>query len=219
MKHKCELTLSAVCFLTALLCTVVWLRLRNEDLADRISPALLRFHVLANSNSRRDQELKAGVKDLLLEELREAADQSAPTGTSPSDAAGIKASLCEYVTLHHEDLEAKASAYLAGRDCRYPVKIEIARSHFPAKYYGDILLPSGIYDAVRVTLGQGRGRNWWCLLYPRLCFLDAVHAVIPEESKTELQVLLDEEDYEALTDTRDRKIRVRFRLLDWLFGA
>ncbi len=353
MKQKRELTLSAACFLMALLCTAVWLGRKNEDLADRISPALLRFHVLANSNSRRDQELKAGVKSLLLEELNSVlaelaenasgagADagasldvltpepepvysklvyggaesqsglvydgaelqsdsaygstdswsglvhssanfQSDPIyssadsrsnlscssadswsgpayrgadiwsdpvyngtesrsklvygGTEPwsdpaygstdsrsaspvHDAPGIKSALCEYITLHCETLEAQVSAYLRGRGCSDPVRIEIARSHFPTKYYGDIMLPAGTYDTVKVTLGQGRGRNWWCLLYPRLCFLDAACAVVPEESKTELQVLLDEEDYEALIDDRDQKICVRFRLLDWLLGV
>ena len=70
------------------------------------------------------------------------------------------------------------------------VKLSVSRTFFPTKSYGDLTFPQGMYDAVEIRLGAGRGRNWWCVLYPELCFPDLTHAVVPEESKEKLTELL-----------------------------
>lgn len=205
MRHKKELCLSAACFFMAFLCFMTWLRLRQENLAQRVAPEILRFHVLANSNSRRDQSIKLAVKDFLLEELNQ-----------PGVQAESKSALCAYVTKHHSRLEQKAEAFMASAGYSYPVRISVTQCYFPTKSYGDLTLPCGTYDTIQVRLGEARGRNWWCMIYPRLCFLDVSHAAVPDSSKEELRRLLQEEDFDALLDKRGSNIQIRFRLLPFL---
>lgn len=78
--------------------------------------------------------------------------------------------------------------------------------YFPAKTYGDVTFPAGEYEALRIKIGQAKGQNWWCCLYPNLCFVDAVHAVVPEEGKDTLRQVLDKEEYEMVTAS-DYKIK------------
>ena len=87
--------------------------------------------------------------------------------------------------------------------------------YFPMKSYGDITFPAGYYDALRVTIGRAEGKNWWCVLFPNLCFVDVVHGVVPEESKQQLENILTEEEYESLFQWDKSPYRIRFRFLDW----
>ena len=75
----------------------------------------------------------------------------------------------------------------------------VVNCYFPDKTYGDVTFPRGYYDALRIEIGKAEGENWWCVLYPNLCFLDSVHAVVPEEGKDKLKNVLDEEEYEMVT--------------------
>lgn len=198
MKHQKEFTISITCFLLAFLCSMIWFRQKEENLAGQISPDILRFHVLANSNTKKDQDLKLMVKTYLLEELSETDAES-------------KEAFCQYITNNKKKLEDEAAAYMQTFGYSYGAEINLTQSYFPTKAYGDIILPAGTYDAVEVRLGEGRGRNWWCVLYPRLCFVDASHAVVPDSSKVLLQELLGE-DYEKLLDHRDQNLQIRFLL-------
>lgn len=199
MKKRNQLTLSLACFLLAFLCSMIWQRQREENLAEQISPNILRFHILANSNAKKDQELKLKVKTFLLEELSKT-------------EADSKEDFITYVQDNKENLTASAQSYMESLGYPYKAQIEITECYFPTKAYGDMILPCGTYDAVEVRLGNGRGRNWWCVLYPRLCFVDATHAVVPDTSKALLKELLIPETYEALLDKKDSKIQVRFLL-------
>ena len=199
MKHQKELTLSITCFLLAFLCTMIWLRQKEENMAKQISPDILRFHILANSNTKEDQELKIQVKSFLLEKLSKA-------------EADSKEAFCDYIISNKEELENAAETYMESLGYPYKAEIDLTQSYFPAKAYGDIVLPLGVYDAVEVRLGEGRGHNWWCVLYPRLCFVDVTHAVVPEDSKVLLRELVGEETYEKLIDEREKKLKVRFLL-------
>ena len=210
MKYRKELYGAAVCFLLALLCFAAGRRSDQEALAERIAPHLLRFHILADSNSAADQAMKLEVRDLLLGLLAE--------GTADADGLSEKEAICRYVTEHRRELEKAAEDYMAARGYQRNAAVCITRCRFPTKCYGDIVLPCGTYDAVQVTLGKGRGRNWWCLLYPRLCFVDASHAAVPEESKNELQSLVGEDDFAALLMQDGVKIQIRFRLPELLAG-
>ena len=84
-----------------------------------------------------------------------------------------------------------------------------------------MVFPCGTYDAVRITIGSGKGHNWWCVLYPSLCYTDSIRAVVPDSSKQTLACLLDEDDYRSLLAQKDNdgkktEDRVRFRFLDLL---
>lgn len=201
MKYQKTLLMSASCLLLALLCSVLWGYQKDKTAADRIAREVLRFHVLANSNTSRDQAIKTDVKSFVLEIL-----DACP--------AKSKEELSSYINDHRQTLQSQTNAYLAQRGCDYKASIFVTKAYFPAKAYGDLVLPCGTYDTVQVELGQARGRNWWCVLYPRLCFIDATHSILPESSRQELRLLLSDEDYLSLFEESSR-IHIRVKLLQF----
>lgn len=211
MKYKISLCISALCFFTAFLILMASRTTGEEALASRIAPEILRFHVLAESDSARDQNLKLGVKGLVLDYIH---------GQVPEDAD--KEQLEQWIEGNKTSIETMAQDWLADQGASYPVKLELTRDYFPTKAYGDMVFPCGTYDAIRITIGSGKGHNWWCVLYPSLCYTDAIHAVVPDSSKQTLSSLLAEDDYDALLSPLDRtkqpqqkpEVRVRFRLMD-----
>ena len=98
-----------------------------------------------------------------------------------------------------ERLEKEGYDYLA--------KAEVTTCYFPDKRYGDVLFPEGWYEALRIRLGEAEGHNWWCVLYPNLCFTNATCAVVSEDGKKELKKALTAEEYEMVTATSDFKIK------------
>ena len=89
----------------------------------------------------------------------------------------------------------------------YRAKAEVTTCYFPDKRYGDIIFPEGNYEALRIVLGKGNGHNWWCVLYPNLCFTNATCAVVDEDGKKELKDALSAEEYEMVTATSEFKIK------------
>ena len=81
------------------------------------------------------------------------------------------------------------------------MKAKLTKSYFPQKTYGDVTFPAGEYEALHIEIGRAKGHNWWCVLYPNLCFVDATNAVVPKKSKEKLKSVLDEEEYEMVTAT------------------
>ncbi|HHY47201.1 MAG TPA: stage II sporulation protein R [Firmicutes bacterium] len=122
---------------------------------------LIRLHVVANSNSGHDQETKLKVRDAVLKKA--------------SQLFGEVHNKFEAQTILEQNLDefvecARATVRECGDD--YEVKASMGRAWFPAKAYGDIYLPEGEYDALRIILGKGEGANWWCILFPPLCFVN-----------------------------------------------
>lgn len=198
MKYQKTLLMSASCFLLAFLCSILWGYCQDGNLAGRIAPKILRFHVIANSNSRQDQGVKNQVRSLILERLGDC-------------GADSKEEFCTYIEENREALEACADDFLEALGYDQRSHIQVTQAYFPTKAYGDLVLPCGTYDTVQVVLGEGRGRNWWCVLYPALCFIDSTHAVLPEESKEELKGILTEEDFSAVMEPEAR-IRIRLKI-------
>lgn len=121
----------------------------------------IRFHVVANSDSPFDQNVKLKVRDKMLEYL-------SPKLEGISSAGGAR----EVITSHRTALLAIANQVLADSGADYPADLETGIFAFPVKVYGDMVVPAGQYEAVRVNLGQAAGKNWWCVLFPPLCFID-----------------------------------------------
>lgn len=143
--------------------------LYNEGLTEnglKTSPdQLIRFHVLANSDSDEDQALKRAVRDAILKEVspRLAASQS------------LDESRQILKTLRPEMERIGRSVVQAwGKD--YMVRTEFGHFSFPTKSYGSLVLPAGEYEALRVMIGEAKGSNWWCVLFPPLCFVDIEHS-------------------------------------------
>ena len=92
----------------------------------------------------------------------------------------------------------------------YSVSGKVERVYFNTRQYDSAILPAGVYDAVQIRIGKAEGKNWWCVLYPNLCFTSSTCAVVDEEGKEELKSVLTDEEYEMITATTDFKIKSFF---------
>lgn len=197
-----SLCLSVLIFV---LLSLTFARQAEESLAGDLAPQVLRFHVLANSDSGEDQKLKMEVKGLLINTIYQdlSAQVKSCQGYPASETQELsKETLISYIKENKGELEAAAEAYMQSRGYSYPADIRIEQCYFPTRLYGDVAFPCGTYDAVRVLLGNGSGKNWWCVLYPPLCFTDNAMGQVPDSSKKELKNLLDEDDYHLLMENR-----------------
>ena len=203
MKYRRDLFLCLTCLLLAFLFTMAGQRQSDEAMAARIAPEILRFHVLANSDSDEDQQLKLRVRTLLLDSIYEKLGENASLDDTK-----------EYVLANKDSLEQEAEDYMKAEGYDYPAHMEVTECYFPTKTYGDMVFPCGTYDAVRVEIGKGKGHNWWCVLYPPLCFVDSTYAVVPDSSREILRESLDAADYQALLKKQPEvHIRIRSKFL------
>ena len=116
----------------------------------------------------------------------------------------------EWAILHKQDIENISENIVRQEGKKYAVKAKVTTGYFPDKTYGDVTFPAGMYEGLRVEIGKSCGKNWWCVLYPNLCFVYTVHAVVPEEGKQQLQSVLSEEEYEMVTAASKFKIKWYF---------
>ena len=206
MKYRRDLFLCLTCLLLAFLFTMAGQRQSDEAMAARIAPEILRFHVLANSDSDEDQQLKLRVRTLLLDSIYEKLGENASLDDTK-----------EYVLANKDSLEQEAEDYMKAEGYDYPAHMEVTECYFPTKTYGDMVFPCGTYDAVRVEIGKGKGHNWWCVLYPPRCFVDSTYAVVPDSSREILRESLDAADYQALLKKQPEvHIRIRSKFLELL---
>lgn len=131
-----------------------WLGQEQEELAD----CVIRFHVIANSDSEADQALKLAVRDRVLEQAEGLYPQNATLSQAQAALEG-----------HLGALAAAGRAVVEEKGYDYPVTAQLEESWFPTKEYEGFALPAGKYTALRVTIGEGRGQNWWCVAFPPLC--------------------------------------------------
>lgn len=202
MKYRKMLIASISLGLMVFLLAMNGYRQSGEHLASRIAPEIMRFHVRANSDSKKDQELKLQVRDYLLNTIYE------DLGSSAS-----KSDIKNYILQEKTDLERLSDTFIEMQGFDYKTTIQVSKQYFPEKTYGDMTFPNGNYEAVTVAIGSGKGHNWWCVLYPPLCFTDAVYAEVPDSSKDTLEHLLAPEDYSELVKG---DVKVKFKLLELL---
>ena len=194
--------LSILIILYTTICAFSYVQAVSSD----ISESVFRLHVIANSNSEDDQALKYEVRDNLLKYMNNICKDC----TSKEEAINI-------VSEHQEEFKEIALKTIKNEGYSYDVKIEIGNFEFPTKQYGDISLPAGFYDALKVEIGKAEGRNWWCVMFPSLCFVDISSGIVPEESKEDLQNVLSDEEYAIISDNSNSGIKLKFKLLE-LFG-
>lgn len=185
--------------LISLLITVIVVNAKQEHIQKDLAEQVFRFHVLANSDSEEDQELKLKVKEEIISYMKQEIPESDSVETTK-----------EWAGENLKEIIKVAEGVIDEEGFAYAVKAEVTNCYFPEKTYGDVTFPAGNYDALRVEIGAGEGQNWWCVLYPNLCFIDAVHAVVPDEGKEELKGVLEEDTYRRVTAT------TRFKL-SWFF--
>ncbi|MDD4495147.1 MAG: stage II sporulation protein R [Eubacteriales bacterium] len=179
----------------------------SDSVSKDISDNLLRLHVIANSDSTADQELKLKVRDEILEYVQ----------TILEDSSSIE----ETVEIVNNNIGSiidisKAEVIANGKD--YSIEADIGSYPFPTKTYGDVALPAGYYQALRVVIGAGEGSNWWCVLFPPLCFVDASKGKVPEPVKDDLRKVLTAEEYKLIVTTdedKDLPVKVKFRVVEF----
>ena len=163
-----------------------------------LAEEVFRFHVIAESNSVKDQRIKLHVRDTVLSYMK-----SQMPETERKSAQLTK----DWVKKHQKELVKTADEVLKKEGVSYRAQAKVTSCYFPDKRYGDIIFPEGEYEALRITLGSGKGHNWWCVLYPSLCFTNATCAVVDEDGTKELKEALSSEEYEMVTAASEFKIK------------
>lgn len=162
-----------------------------EDIPNRV----LRLHVLANSDSDKDQALKLKVRDRVLK-----------VSAGMLDNITDKSQAEDQVKARLPQIKAAAEDEVKKQGYRYPVDVELTNMYFTTRQYDTVTLPAGQYDALRITIGSGRGHNWWCVIFPPMCLPAAEK---PEElndvlNRNQLQIVEGKGDFE-----------VKFLTLEW----
>ena len=181
-------------FIFAFLLAVIVSLCSFESECKTISSKVLRLHVIAASDSESDQQLKLKVRDSVLQSCEDIL--SGETQKGPAERK-IAANL--------DRLRAAAQEEIRQNGFSYPVRIELTKSDFPTKTYGNVTLPAGQYNAVQVVIGNGEGKNWWCVMFPPLCLPAA-------EKKAELSDVLNRD--ELLLTQSEPKYEVRFWIIE-----
>lgn len=172
-----------------------------------ISDSVFRLHVIANSDSDADQNLKYKVRDNIIKYM----NTLLPNITSKQEVIQI-------ANDHINDFYNIANQTITSEGFSYSVNIKIGKYNFPTKTYGDVSFPAGIYDALRIEIGNANGHNWWCVMFPPLCFVDVTSGVVPEESKSLLKDSMGNEEYELVTaDTSSNsEVSVKFKIVEMI---
>lgn len=203
-KFKMSFILTILIFLYTTICAISYAETISTDLANSV----FRLHVIANSNSDEDQALKYKVRDCLLEYMNNLCVN-----------CSTKEQAIKIASEHKEEFKQVAIKKIREQGYSYDVNIEIGNFKFPTKQYGDISLPAGYYDALKVEIGEAKGRNWWCVMFPSLCFVDISSGVVPDESKEELKNALSDEEYSLISENNDNNINFKFKLLELLSNS
>ena len=169
-----------------------------------ISDSVFRLHVIANSDSTEDQNLKYIVRDNILEYMN-----------SITSGKTNKNEIINIVSKNLETFEHIAQDTVYKNGYNYDVSVEIGNFEFPTKTYGDISFPPGFYDALRIKIGNAKGQNWWCVMFPPLCFIDVSSGIVPDDSKEILESELTDEEYTLISE-KENNTKIKFKIVELL---
>ena len=172
---------------------------------EHIASEIIRLHVIANSDSKEDQALKLLVKNEIVSYLRE----ELGSAQTIEDAR-------EIINDNLITVEEIAANKMASLGYFYSVKASLTFCDFPIKQYGDLTFPAGRYEALRVELGTSKGKNWWCVMFPSLCYVDETYNVITEENKEQFKEILTKEEYESLLSNDTSSVFYKSKLKELL---
>jgi len=168
-----------------------------EDIANEI----IRFHVIANSNTDEDQALKLKVRDKAIEFVSNSLKESNSLEESR-----------KFIIENKSNIESIAKSVIIENGYDYNVTSSLSRENFPDKIYGDVVFPQGEYEAYRILIGEAKGENWWCVMFPPLCFVDGTKDAI---DSTEVVEKL--EGNNKKEKIKNNKIKFKFKLFEMLF--
>ncbi len=166
---------------------------------------IVRLHVVANSDDQEAQELKLKVRDSVTQYTAQLLEESESAEES-----------YKILQANIDKIQQVAETRARAEGCDLPVTANIGEFEFPVKSYGNITLPTGNYNAVKVTIGTGEGQNWWCVLFPPLCFVDSEATAVSASGSVQLQENLDNETYEVIENSEEEgKVKIRFKIVDF----
>lgn len=174
-----------------------------KEITEGISEKIIRLHVLANSDDEADQALKLKVKDEVVRKF----------GNTFASAKN-KVDAEKLIEENFDNIREVALEVIEEEGYDYDVHVYLADSMFPTKVYKDLTFPAGMYEALRIDIGTAEGKNWWCVMYPPLCFVDQTYSVVPDDSKKQLEDLLTIREYESLYADQSTKITYRFKIVE-----
>ena len=188
-----------IIFFIALISFVSCLSIQ-KSLANKV----LRLHILANSNSEYDQELKLKVRDEVVNYLT-------PLLKNASNLEETKKIVAQNITSINSVAQNTVSKY-----SNYKTVSSLAISNFPTKQYGSFAFPAGEYDALKIIIGNGEGNNWWCVMFPPLCFTNSSAGEFDDTSEQTLQENLSNEEYYIINNYEKPEVKIKFRILELL---
>ena len=207
IKSKKDSLYITLFFLFSIAC-IAGLRYEQRlEMQKGIAEKIIRFHVIANSDTKEDQDLKLAVRDAVGIKmsglLKDAADRS-------RSAAVIRKNM--------EDMKQTAEKVIAERGYDSDVDICLTDTDFPVKTYGAYTFPAGNYEALEIVIGAGKGHNWWCVMYPNMCFSDTMYEVIDEDARSSLKRVLSEDEYQQVLASGDYQVKFKsFEILKGLY--
>ncbi|SHK48705.1 stage II sporulation protein R [Tepidibacter formicigenes] len=169
---------------------------------DAYKEKLIRFHVIANSDSKEDQDLKLKVRDKVIAYLSPKLENSKSIEETK-----------EIIEANLKNIENIASTEIKNNNKDYKVSADLGYSNFPTKKYSNIVLPAGKYKAVKVIIGEGKGKNWWCVMFPPLCFIDINHGITDKKTKKNLTKVLTKEEYNMIL-VDNNEVKLKFKILE-----
>lgn len=178
----------------------------NPDISEiqsGIADKIVRFHVIANSDSADDQELKLKVKEAVVKYTEEVLKNSKSIDETKS-----------ILLLETDNILNICNQVILENGYNYSVTAELSNTYFPTKSYGQYTFPPGYYEAYQIKIGEAKGRNWWCVLYPPLCFIDISHGVVGKDSQKQLEETLSTTEFNAISG--EGNIKLRFKYLKFL---
>ena len=171
----------------------------NELVYEEIEKEIIRFHVIANSDSEEDQNLKLKVRDAVVSFVYKGLENS----TSLEESR-------KFILDNKNEIESIARKEIENQGYDYKIDSMLSRENFPDKIYGDVVFPQGEYEAYRILIGEGKGQNWWCVMFPPLCFVDGTKEAIDSRN---IVKELDKDSEEDLND-KNTKIVFKFKIFE-----
>ena len=175
-------------FATGILTWNIFLNLETKSTVSVLSHSAIRFHILANSDSVSDQALKMRVKESVVNYIYEKTGDFKTVDEAKN-----------FILNTDKTIKSIATKAIADNGYDYTVSSTFGFSDFPVKTYGDVIFPKGTYTSYTIKIGNGKGHNWWCVLYPPLCFVDVSTGVLPDNSKKKLRDSLSDTQYHTVT--------------------
>ncbi|HEY8499488.1 MAG TPA: stage II sporulation protein R [Clostridia bacterium] len=180
--------------------------LYSEKVNRNLSENMIRLHIVANSNSKTDQDIKYLIRDEIVKHMAEKADEL----KNKEDAR-------VYIQSHTEELQTIADSVIANSGLTYTADVSYGKYPFPSKRYSNLILPAGYYDSVKINIGSAEGENWWCVMFPPLCFIDETKGEMNEEYFDMLKNELSEDEMSiilAASDSEEIPVEIRFKIVE-----